>query len=519
MLLARKIGGAGFFAAWTALAMSMAACGGGNNSPAPQELPTATVQVNNSAMGAAANPLLLGNNIEWVRGGDGLLLPGTLQPGATLQSALVALAPTAIRYPGGALADVYQWQSGLGDITQRGMLPTDANGDFETVYFGTQEFLTLCAATGAKPLITLNVVTASQQDAADWVTLTNITRVLSDGGAPLPTVPYWEIGNEPYLVQNLANQPFTPDQYLAQANLFMPAIKSVDPTILTGVPLLGPTEALLYGASAYPQFTTVVLGGLTAAPDFFAVHDAYLPVGYSTDQSSLYFATVAGANQVNADLDELRAQVQQSFTAKTIPFAITEFNSLFTLNGSASDSYPQTLATAIYIADLFITFSNRTDMMSADYFQLFDGYVLGALSQSGNLRPGGVILTALAPVLKGSVLPVTVTSGAFNAPALGFFAGLQNVPLISAIATENQGTISLVLINKDFSNTQSVTVSLAGAVQSSAITEQVLYTGNVFQTFPEGGLNLTPARAPAFVNGSLTIPLQPHSIAILTISP
>jgi alpha-N-arabinofuranosidase len=477
------------------------------------------VHVNNAAPSTPANALLLGNNIEWVAGGDGVLLPGSLQFNPILENPVVALAPTIIRYPGGAFADVYQWQAGLGTISQRGMLPSDGNGGMQTVYFGSQEFLSLCVATNAQALVTLNVVTATPADAAGWVTLTNITRLRSDSGAQLPTVPFWEIGNEPYLTQNLANLPFTPELYLAQANAIMPAIKAVDPTILAGVPLLGPTEAAFLGANGYAQFNTVVLPGLAQAPDFFAIHDAYLPVGITADKTALYYATVAGANQVQNDLDSLRAQVQQYFPAQMIPFAITEFNSLFTLNLSPTDHYPQSLASAIYIADLFITFSKRTDIMAADYFQFLDGYVLGAIAPSGNPRPGGQVLTAFSKVLKGNLLSTTVQSGAFDAPPVGFFAGLQNVPVISALATQNQNAISLVLINKELSSAQNVAVTFASPLPPSSLTARVLTTADVFQTFPNGGLAFSSIPAPSLVNGGFTILLPPHSITIVQITP
>jgi hypothetical protein len=222
---------------------------------------------------------------------------------------------------------------------------------------------------------------------------------------------------------------------------------------------------------------------------------------------------------VQNDLDALRAQAQQYFPARTIPFAITEFNSLFTLNLSPTDQYPETLASAMYVADLFIMFSNRSDMMFANFFQFLDGYVLGAVSPSGNLRPGGEVLTAFSSALKGNLLPITVQSGTFNAPAVGFFTGLSNVPLISALATENQGAISLILINKDVANTENLTVHFSGPPPAGAITEQVLFTGNFFQTFPDGGLTWTATPAPALINGALTVPMQPHSIAMLTILP
>jgi alpha-N-arabinofuranosidase len=499
------------------LALSSVSCGSGAAPSPPPATFSASVTVSNATPGNPLSRLLLGNNIEWSQGGDGLLYPGTDTENPLLLNPVLTLAPTVIRYPGGTLSDVYHWQAGVGPVASRGMLEWDTNGDTQTVYFGTQEYLTLCMQTGAVPLITVNVLTGTAEEAADWLTLTNVTGVLSANGQLLPKVPYWEIGNEPYIISTITGAPFTPQQYAAQAAVFLPALKVVDPTIIEGVPLASPDYLALAPASYYADFNSTVLSALTTPPDFFAVHDAYLPVGSATDLTSLYYSSVAGAEEVNTDLNNLRSQVQSYFPLRTVPFAITEMNSLYTLDGSASDQYPLTLTEAIYVADLLGVLANRKDILMADFWAILNNDILGSIGPNGNPRPGFEVLTAYLSMAGGAILPVETAGPTFTASAVGLFPGAENVPTVSAFAVNQSGKIELLLINKDIARIGTVTIEFQQPVTSSTATEQVLYTGDEFQAFPNGGLNWTPATTLALTNGVLTVSLQPHSIAMLQI--
>jgi alpha-N-arabinofuranosidase len=116
------------------------------------------------------------------------LRPGTLEFKQYLADQIVAISPAVMRYPGGSLTDTYHWLPGMGPIGSRGMVENAFTKVSEPAYFGTKEFLSLCALTGAEPLISLNVVTGDAQEAADWVSQTNVTGIEANGGGRLPSV-------------------------------------------------------------------------------------------------------------------------------------------------------------------------------------------------------------------------------------------------------------------------------------------------------------------------------------------
>ena len=116
---------------------------------------------------------------------------------------LSALRPPVIRWPGGCFADTYHWRDGIGKDR-----PVIFNGNFgtnrtEDNAFGTDEFMRLCALTGSKPWLNLNLLSGSVREAVEWAEYCNRTEstALSDmrreNGSDAPYgVEMWGIGNE-----------------------------------------------------------------------------------------------------------------------------------------------------------------------------------------------------------------------------------------------------------------------------------------------------------------------------------
>lgn len=116
---------------------------------------------------------------------------------------LAALCPPVIRWPGGCFADTYHWRDGVGENR-----PVIFNGNFgtnrtEDNSFGTDEFMRLCALTGAKPWLNLNLLSGSVQEAVEWAEYCNraestaLSNLRRENGSEAPyDVQLWGIGNE-----------------------------------------------------------------------------------------------------------------------------------------------------------------------------------------------------------------------------------------------------------------------------------------------------------------------------------
>jgi alpha-N-arabinofuranosidase len=123
------------------------------------------------------------------------------------------LAPTMMRW-GGIFADFYRWREGVGPRDTRRPMLNLLWGGIESNQVGTGEFVSLCKAVGAEPLICVNfesdgrrqymkakesVRTADAKEAAAWVAYCNAPRNAErqghGNGTPL-NVRFWQIGNE-----------------------------------------------------------------------------------------------------------------------------------------------------------------------------------------------------------------------------------------------------------------------------------------------------------------------------------
>ena len=157
-----------------------------------------------------------------------------------LLKAIASLKPAVIRWPGGCFASSYQWKTGIGPQYKRLPHPREIWDDLDVYSFGTDEFVRMCRAVGAEPLIVVNMGSRAwnddadthgyTQDILDWIEYCNGPadskwgKVRAENGNPEPyNVKFWEIDNETW---------HTPAQQYAEEVLRLaPLMKKVDPSI------------------------------------------------------------------------------------------------------------------------------------------------------------------------------------------------------------------------------------------------------------------------------------------------
>lgn len=139
-----------------------------------------------------------------------------------------------IRYPGGCFADSYDWKDGIGPVEKRPRRTnfwigadnpqSPVNHKYEPNTFGTNEFMRLCALTGAEPYLAVNLRSLPAEDFYRWVEYCNspagsttLAEMRAAAGHREPfAVKYWGIGNESWG----CGGNFTPQEYAVEFRRF-----------------------------------------------------------------------------------------------------------------------------------------------------------------------------------------------------------------------------------------------------------------------------------------------------------
>ena len=151
-----------------------------------------------------------------------------------LLSAMKALNPPFIRWPGGSYASEYKWKDGIGPRVLRKYHPNVIWGGYSDYYgFGTDEFMELCRQLGTEPLVVLSATNTEPEqfrDAMDWIhylndpAATGWGKLRASNGHKEPyNVRYFQIDNEPM------NHGLTPEQYAEIVNLYGSEIRKIAP--------------------------------------------------------------------------------------------------------------------------------------------------------------------------------------------------------------------------------------------------------------------------------------------------
>jgi alpha-N-arabinofuranosidase len=479
------------------------------------------LDIDTRAPGIPVNRRVLGSNVQWVYGGDDMLAVDDRFDPKMLAFAR-ALGPTVLRYPGGAQSDAYHWERGVGPMATRGQNEHVNARASQLTRLGTREFLELCEATGAAPLITLNLATGTPEEAARWMKATNVTRFTSTlTGQPLPKVAYWELGNEPYLTQERPDLAVPPAEFARRANAFVAALRAIEPDAVIGLPLTmdrrnGIPTTHVFG------FTAQVLAGITARIDFVSVHDAYMPFGgKSADPAALYWGAMAATRSVRADMDAMQRALHAWRPGVTLPLAVTEYSAMFTLGEGATDQWAATPAAGLYAADALRLFASSPDVLLANQWSLSANWVFGAITAHGFTRPVYTAMAWMGQALQGErVAPAAMRSDSVATPSVGLAAAVPALPLVESLVTREAGRAwRVALIQKDPRRSAQGRISLAGLpiAKVRTVRLETWHAPDVFDAADSQALwqhaeQALPVAAP------ITVQLPPSSLALLTIT-
>ena len=447
---------------------------------------------------------------------------------AAVPGLLKSAGTSLIRFPGGTSSDTYNWKNNTDVVS----------GQTQAVNF--DQYSTLLSQTGAQGMITVNygtgdTVGATQspaesgaQFAADWVRYANVTHHLG--------IKYWEIGNEIY-GNGTYGANWEPDKHCASGSnptncgpavyaqnvkAYISAMKAVDPSIVIGVVLTAPgswPDGATSAGSPQPWNQTV-LSALGNQIGFADVH------WYPQNPSSVSAPgpTDAGllgdTSQIPTIVSSLRSTLSQYTGSTTTPIMVTETNSVSSNPGKQTVG----IVNALYLDQDYLGWIG-SGVSSIDWWQIHNGIVTtgdngSALYGTANYGDYGVLSDGSCALANGA----QICEPAADTPYPAYY-GLKLLSqfvhpgetLVSASSSQSlvqpyavkaaDGTLRVLLVNDDPSNSYTVSLNYAGFTPASG--------APTVSTLAPPGTGITTAASGTA--GSQTI--APYTATVITLQP
>lgn len=414
---------------------------------------------------------ILGTNVEWIRGANGLWNPAQsgLDPDILGMSAQGGVR--LVRFPGGVWSDTYDWRDGTGPQQSRPTtrhIPDQEETSRHSV--GTPEIVDFARRLDATLMITVNAGNGTPEQAGAWA-----AHIRDTHGASVVSV--WEIGNELYMENDMSGGSMTPAQYVRTLRDFAAAIRAELPD--ARIAAIGLVNYGPYRFNAHADWNRIVLEGAGDVIDVFAVHNAYAPLVVETSTrrwTEVYDAMLAAPEAIARNLGDTAALIDASVPAGRggrIGISVSEWGPSFSYDPTNPYfDHVKTLGSAVFVARTLNVFMREPRVESAAFFKLSDwlnsGWI-GPTAQGGWRETPALMAFSLYRDAPGAtVLPLTRQSGAtFASSQLGFQGGVSAAPVVDALAYRGQAArITVIVSNADLDEAQQATFQLTGGASA-----------------------------------------------------
>ncbi|HEY0827566.1 MAG TPA: alpha-L-arabinofuranosidase C-terminal domain-containing protein [Bacilli bacterium] len=383
---------------------------------------------------------------------------------------LIELNPVALRWPGGILADWYNWKDGIGSRDLRPPMyfaQWDAEWHYNDV--GVDEFLQLSEAIGIKPTLNVNYGTGTAALAADWVEYVNggsgttwgAVRVNNGHSAPY-AIKSWEIGNETWGWWSPGHTDAA--TFAADYLVFRDAMYAKDSTIK----FIGEGGD---GNSTDQSWNTTMIKNTATKLDELSIHyysPQPLPKAYN--DFDVYKASVAAPVSIK-DRFKATQDVILDNSDEDIKIAVTEWNTMYFNTHQRREGTVEAALQVAGLLNLFLSDPGATDHNFYSMLNEFwDGGAIKLGSRGNYVTPSYHILKLYATKRGEMKVNSVVESATYNSPAIGNIPALSNVPYLDALATRSLDGQKLYIsvVNRDSVNTYTTPITIQGVTGVNA---------------------------------------------------
>ncbi|HEX4769545.1 MAG TPA: alpha-L-arabinofuranosidase C-terminal domain-containing protein [Bryobacteraceae bacterium] len=493
-----------------------------------EEVTQAQIRVSPKDARGEISPFLFGSSIEWVDNGNGIFDPvrGVIRP--EIVEALRPLRVPVFRFPGGILSDYYHWRDGIGPRASRPRRHNPMDGSEYENTFGTDEFIELCRALNAQPLVTANFGTGNLDEALTW------QKYFLDHGLPAR---FWEIGNEIYLTEPTAHASIAGNDariykssadYTAHFPEWANAIRSADPQARVGA-IAGASNA----NREHRDWMQALTQNAVSNADFIALHNSFAPLirgeydfGDREHRHEAYRGMFAQSKFTGVDIQNVQRDARQ--VNPNIQIAITEHFPLFGFGGSKSQlarilDQSRTLASALFTASLFHTYM-RQGVWMANYNLTVSKWFGALLTEGPTLvrTPTYWVFDLYRNHFGSQLVGSAVDGPTFTSSQIGSVPAGKNIGYLDVIASTDQaGQLYLAVINRALSKSVPAIINIDGIPDGATAAALTLtaasantINGNALSSSTQPA-NIAPVAADLQTGDTHPVTFAPHSITII----
>lgn len=394
-----------------------------------------------------------------------------------------SLGVPIIRYPGGNFVSGYNWLDGVGPKQDRPHVLDKAWDSMNSNQFGTNEYMQWCKAAGTLPLMGLNLGTGTPEQAAALLEYCNVEKGTqwSDlrrkhGYAEPYNVKHWCIGNEmdgPWQIGHV-----TATEYGMKAQDTARQMRYVDHSV----------QLIACGSSGpfmptYLEWDREVLEQCYDYVDGLSLHRYLGNTNEETgEDSSKYVAmNLTMDRQIAETLAVCDLVRGHKRSPKKLWLSFDEWNVWYRArSGDAVNGHRKEaphlleeiydLEDALLVGGMLNTLMRNADRVKiACLAQLINVIAPIMTNENGLFRQTIYYPYAWAlQYARGRVLNVLVESPTYDAK------GLDAVPYLDAIATNDSGQTSLFILNRDLSKARTVNVIWEDQPPNRVLASQLL---------------------------------------------
>jgi len=362
---------------------------------------------------------------------------------ADVVAAMKPLEVPLVRYPGGCFADTYHWKDGVGDRDRRPERWSPIWSEWEPNDFGIGEFMDFARELSFDAQITLNYLSGTAEEAAEWVQYANgpadsrMGRLRAHNGHPQPYgIKLWAVGNE---VQQLCSDEYIGandvNRYATRYQEYRDLILKQDPSVTVLTVGAGPGP-LKWNHDVLGLMSVDFLGVSIYTGERSAINDLDTRI---MDLNHFYRHVVAEPLDFDRQLQSVVDSVGGHFFDRP-RLAVTEFQSWWLTERTDADLR---LADALYLAGVYHALFRRAQQVYiAELESLINVQgIIEANQTSVKLTPEYFVCLLYRKHTGDTVLSTSTTgpSAPFNA----------NLPLLDSIATlsADRRTLYLAVVN------------------------------------------------------------------------